>query len=332
MALPSSGTITMANVNQELGRASPYNQQVALNDSVVRTLFGPPGSPVVGAISMSMGYSRSNYNNVATFTAQTTTNWTVPTGVYSIWVKMWGAGGRGGSTNSPGGGGGFINGYLAVTPGNTVKIYCGGGGYYDDYPEDCNNATSGANVTLGGRAPVVYYNGSTYMIAGSGGAGANSYSNTAGGAGGGTNGVNGATGSTTGGGGGQGATGGSGGTAGGCNNTDGPSHSAPTLSSGYIVYSDYGGDAPANCGCDYCAVCNSDGSGGGGGYAGGGGAEGYAGGGGGSSGHSNFTNVTNTAGSGATPGGTGDSNYNASYGGGGASGVNGEQSYVVIRY
>lgn len=323
----------MNNVNQELNRGSPYNQQVALNDTVVRTLFGPAGGPAVsGQISMSDGYSKSNYNNVASFTSEGTTDWTVPAGVYSVWVKMWGAGGRGGSTNSPGGGGGFINGYLSVTPGNTVKILVGLGGISDDYAEDCQLETGGSNVRHGGAASVVYYNGSTYMIAGAGGGGSLSYSNAGGGAGGGVNGSNGVTGGSNGGQGGQGATGGTGGVAGQCNNTNGWNHSAPTLSNGSILYDTYGGEAPGNCGCDFCVVCNTEGASGGGGYAGGGGAEIAAGAGGGSSGAVNFTNVTNTAGSGANPGGTGDSDYNSAKGGGGASDVNGEPGYVVIRY
>jgi hypothetical protein len=54
MTLPSSGVITLAQVNQELGRASPYNQTISLNDTVVRTLFRKPS----GAISLSDGYGK----------------------------------------------------------------------------------------------------------------------------------------------------------------------------------------------------------------------------------------------------------------------------------
>lgn len=54
MTLPSSGIITLAQVNQELQRPSPYNQTISLNDTVVRQLFGKPS----GVISMSDGYGK----------------------------------------------------------------------------------------------------------------------------------------------------------------------------------------------------------------------------------------------------------------------------------
>ena len=54
MALQSSGTITLADVNVELGVASTTTR--SLNDSAVRTLFGVAS----GAISMSNGYGKAN--------------------------------------------------------------------------------------------------------------------------------------------------------------------------------------------------------------------------------------------------------------------------------
>lgn len=56
---------------------------------------------------------------------------TVPIGVYSIFIKMWGAGGAGRGNNSnasSGGSGGFVSGELAVTPGEVLTIIVGGGG------------------------------------------------------------------------------------------------------------------------------------------------------------------------------------------------------------
>ena len=87
MALPSSGAISFNNVNQELGRASPYNQQVALNDSNVRTLFQRTGSAT--QISMSHGYGKSNVT-IVTFSGGNSYSWTVPAGITSILVKAWG--------------------------------------------------------------------------------------------------------------------------------------------------------------------------------------------------------------------------------------------------
>jgi hypothetical protein len=58
MTLPASGAISLNNVNQELGFASPYQQTVSMNDTALRTLFGVPGSGTT--ISMSVGYGKSN--------------------------------------------------------------------------------------------------------------------------------------------------------------------------------------------------------------------------------------------------------------------------------
>merc|ERR1719382_1643139 len=61
----------------------------------------------------------------------------VPSGVSSVSVELWGAGGGGGehgncagrhNGDSAGGGGGYTQGTLAVTPGETLTIVVGGGG------------------------------------------------------------------------------------------------------------------------------------------------------------------------------------------------------------
>lgn len=54
MALPSSGAISLNQVNVELGRSG--TAQISMGDSIVRTLFGVSS----GAISMSNGYGKSN--------------------------------------------------------------------------------------------------------------------------------------------------------------------------------------------------------------------------------------------------------------------------------
>jgi hypothetical protein len=62
-------------------------------------------------------------------------SWVVPVGVTSVTVKLWGAGGAGGSRqpisafDAPAGGGaGYATGVLAVTPGETLTVVVGGGG------------------------------------------------------------------------------------------------------------------------------------------------------------------------------------------------------------
>lgn len=54
MALPSSGAISLSQVNVELGVSATATR--SLNDSTTRTLFGVPS----GAISMSNGYGKAN--------------------------------------------------------------------------------------------------------------------------------------------------------------------------------------------------------------------------------------------------------------------------------
>ena len=243
------------------------------------------------------------------YTSTTPTDFVVPSGVTSITVKAWGAGGGGAySTQSAyGGGGGFAQSTLSVSSGQTYKVAVGSGG-----------AWASDGVGAGGRGggySGVFLTSITQanakVIAGGGGGG--TYSGSAnGGAGGGTNGVAGSAGSTgvcagpasAGGGGTQSA----GGTAG----TSATAGSALT------------GGAAASTGCA------AGGEGGSGYYGGGGG--GIGGGGGGGSGYVTGTSTTNTAGSGSSVANSADSDYSANKGNGGAAGSNGQNGYVVISY
>ena len=361
MALPSTGAISFNNVNQELGRASPYNQQVALNDSNVRTLF--QRTTAGSSIAMSDGRGKSNFGNVVTFTyIGYGTSWTVPSGVTTIKVRMWGGGGGtgrapNGYTVTSGGGGGFMEGTISVTPGQSIYLYVADSGY-DNVDDTCDCDGNGYvsrianNYGTGGMHSIVSRGGwaSTsnsldYMIAGGGGGA----SSVAGGAGGGTTGGEGgryAAGSnwTPGGGGvsgdpGAGGQGGSG-----------------TISSGALwhnaasIYSRNGGSQQRVGETVYCDNNSAQaGAGGHGGSGLAGGGAGYAenpqcgglpygsGGGGGSSGYgrgngyvnsagTDWTNVTNSQASGGTAGGNTNADFNSSYGG--------SQQYgrIVIRY
>lgn len=322
----------MANVNQEIGRAAPYNQQIALNDTVVRTLFGKAS----GVISMSDGYGKTYvpYGTSVAFTAGSTT-WTVPAGVTSIKVKAWANGGASGSAN--GGGAGYITGILSVTPGSTLTVNVEYPSGYLNIAEDCsdmNFPVAAEDIAQGGHQAYVYRDTSSYIVAGGGGGG----SLSAGGAGGGTNGLPSAA-STSGGQGAQGNTGGARSTDTTnniCNSaTDGKGANYSAWgSSGDWVFIGRGGQpqGTSGCGTNDASVCNHTGAEGGWGWAGGG--AGSASGGGGSSGSTgNFTSVTNTAGSGTTPGNNADSDYVAGKGvGATTTWGSGGAGYIVIRY
>lgn len=70
---------------------------------------------------------------VTTYSTPGTSTFTVPAGVTSIVVSLWGAGGGGGGrdagyTGGVGGSGQYVSGTLAVTPGDVLSIQVGGAG------------------------------------------------------------------------------------------------------------------------------------------------------------------------------------------------------------
>jgi len=202
----------------------------------------------------------------------------VPSGINSITIEAWGAqGGRGwingGLGAGLGGNGGYAKGTLAVTPGETLKLYVGGrggsaaaysaggwngGGYSDDTDSDTDDSGGGGggatDVRKGGTALT-----NRVIVAGGGGGGGCNSGN--GGAGGGLNGIAG-----------LGTTGGIAGTQStGASSGNGENVTTVTTSGGGVT------------------------GGGGGGYYGGyGGRSSYATGGGGGSAYIGFNGLTNT--------------------------------------
>jgi hypothetical protein len=79
--------------------------------------------------------------------------WTVPCGVTSITVEIWGAGGGGRKTQgSAGGGGGYVKGDYAVSQGQIIYVMVGGGGNQNGV---INNTTTspGPGSGFGGAGP-----------------------------------------------------------------------------------------------------------------------------------------------------------------------------------
>lgn len=272
-------------------------------------------------------------------------SYTVPTGVTSIEVLMWGGGGAGSYRNAnnnagSGGSGAFVKGSLTVTPGQVLYIVVGGGGTYST-----TNGTHAGGYGGGGAAYQNAGSGGGYSgifvsntltqanaraMAGGGGGGGYGRSRNYGGAGGATTGTSGGGLDAT-------HTGGSGGTiaAGGAAGT-GSGTNAGTA--GSILQGGTGGNNTYG------------GAGGGGGYYGGGGGYGSSqsggngtwgsGGGGGASfttgaGLTAVTNIagnTNTSGVANNPAGTTETYYNGTAGiGATGNGSNGNPGLVVIK-
>ena len=288
------------------------------------------GTAVAGGYLYSVG---GNSFNGQVYSAQGASTFTVPDGVTSLTVKVWGGGGGGGSGGSAaaggaGGGAGYVSGTIAVTPNETLTVYVGGGG-----GGGTRNTAGGGGS--GGAYSSIYRGTTPLAIAaggGGGGGGRNSATHIggAGGAGGGTTGVNGSPSLANGGGargtasaGGAGGTGTNAGLAGssltggpGANGTTGTTDGSGTL----------GGLTGGGSGGGVLSTNRAGGGGGASGYFGGGGGagSGTSAGGGGGGGGSSFASsgLTSTAGAGINPGNNADVDR-AGAGQGGAAGLTG---------
>lgn len=256
--------------------------------------------------------------------------WVVPTGVNSIQVKAWGAGGSNngvsnGLGDTYGGGGGFVKGTLAVTPGQTLQVVVGSGGrswnalVFGGVDIGYNSGNFGGRGYNYNGVTLVYTSGgysgvfnssvshaNALFIAGGGGCGGTNSINPYGGGGGGLTGLNGYdTASNNGaavvGKGGTQLAGGAVGSGGGAGGTASTAGSALQGGQGYS---------------------NVSGAGGGGYYGGGGGGSSSSGGGGGSSYYiGSATNTSTDLGSIFSAGGTSDSQYSTQAGYGANGGV-----------
>lgn len=229
---------------------------------------------------------------------------TVPSGCYSMTAKMWGAGGAG-SGNTAGGGGGYSIGTHSVSPGDIYIVVVGGRGVSGGATTTYGGGGRGGGGGSGGGRSAVRHVYNTFDLITAGGGGGGGTDTGAGGAGGGTSGSNGTA-----------AYYGYGGT----QNSGGSGGSGGEAGSQFL-----GG-----------AGASSSTGGGGGGYFGGGGggtdSVSYYGPGGGGSGFlSNATSATTTAGSGATPGNSGDADRSGA-GAGGAAAANGAHGRVIISW
>jgi alpha-tubulin suppressor-like RCC1 family protein len=310
-ALRSNGTARCwgAGADGRLGRGSTFNRATATGNVDIQ-IFPPPQ----GQLPPPTFYS--NVGAIQTLV--------VPSGVRSIAVKAWGAGG-GGAVDGVGGGGGFSSSALIpVTSGETLTIVVGqggragatapafgGGGFRNPGgPVGCNGTFLDPPWSGGGGGYSGVFRGTVaqtraLLIAGGGGGG---------GAGGGIGGVGG------------GATGGV------SNLTGGRAGSGTQTSGG-------GGGVGATVGLPGSALqggngdCAGQGGSGGGGYFGGGGSGAVNGADAGGGGGSGFApGGTTVAGSGFTPAMTIDPDYANGLAVGGAAFTDGGDGLVVITF
>jgi len=105
-----------------------------------------------------------------TVTITSTQTWTVPNGVYKIFLRLWGPGGGGAGTGGgaasgagSGGSGGFICGWLMnVTPGQVITITIGAGGSAGSYSV---NGGTGGTTTVGNMSAYGGYGGIANNVA-----------------------------------------------------------------------------------------------------------------------------------------------------------------------
>ncbi|MFH1820411.1 MAG: hypothetical protein ABH805_00590 [Candidatus Nealsonbacteria bacterium] len=227
----TTGFITDTETQVEVGNASSTinvttyttttDPKIYLYDS---SKFTPTPSPIYfeATISSTPG---STVNDPYT-PAATTTNWTVPAGVSSLTVMVWGGGGGSGSggdgaVGGTGGGGGYVEDTISVSPGDQFTIVVGAGG---GPGLTAGFKLDGSGGGGGGYSALIRQSDSAYLLIGAGGGGGGSGSESGDdggdGGGGGTHTTSGVTGGR-----------GTGGTSGGCGGTGGTSIGVGTAGS-----------------------------------------------------------------------------------------------------
>ncbi len=308
------------------------------------SIFFMWSSAMAGQVSCT---PQSGYNTCVQITyAGGDQAFTVPTGVSSIYIKAWGAGGGGPNTSyyatqRGGGGGGFASGALAVTAGSALGIRVGQGGRvnstsgsYGGGGAGGDGASTSRGASGGGLSGVFagtsYSQATARLIAGAGGGSSPGADTGTPGGGGGGGAVGGSDGVDASGKGGTQSVGGAAGSGGTCNRGD--------AEQGLALRGGQGGSTNQN--------QNEGGGGGGGGYFGGGGGlcqgtapNGMGGGGSSYTSWSGLTGASTTAGSNSLSNNTGgaaanvnDPHYVAGIGTGGGGDDSGGNGLVVLQY
>lgn len=116
----------------------------------------------VAALTTAPGIANAQTVTTAFAFTDADQSYTVPTGVTSITVKLWGAGG-----GTFGGSGAFVTGSLAVTPGTTLTLIVGAGG--SSFPFNSYGGGGSGNFGSGGGRSGIRFGGVELVTAGAGG-------------------------------------------------------------------------------------------------------------------------------------------------------------------
>ena len=104
-------------------------------------------------ISTKLPQQTPGTRNLAVFTPSTQGNWTVPAGISTVRLKVWGGGGAGGSgfsgAGGGGGGGGYCEGFVPVSPGQTYFVTVGNGGIGSGTPGGTSKFGTSISATGG---------------------------------------------------------------------------------------------------------------------------------------------------------------------------------------
>jgi hypothetical protein len=137
MPLPSSGPISLSDIQAEFGGTNPISlSEYYKGGAYVLTTDYAPNVPTSGAISLSNFYgARRTTLTTLTFTTVGDNSFTVPANIVGnlTIVQMTGGGGGGGGSDSYAGHPGYsgqtvTGGNISVTGGDVVNAYVGGGG------------------------------------------------------------------------------------------------------------------------------------------------------------------------------------------------------------
>jgi len=179
MPLPTSGAITLAQIQAEFGGANPISlSEYYKGGAYVSVSDTAPNVPSSGTISMShfLGAAKAAVVGQVAYPASGIFSWIVPTGVTSICAVAIGCGG--GNSNQSGGGGSlsYVN-NISVTPGESLTVTVGtptasGTPASSSIKRGATvllNANSGNDNSVGGAADTT--NGAISFAGGAGGGG-----------------------------------------------------------------------------------------------------------------------------------------------------------------